>query len=103
LNDTDNKYEPTNLSFFNDLHVKDFICGSDHTIVILGKIYSKKNNIIENGKVYGFGSNTSGQLGLDELKIFPSPVELEFCKEYSIKKIICGSHHTFLILSKKLT
>ena len=49
-------------------------------------------------KIYCFGSNNNGELGLGYTKDRNKPVEFKIDGNFSpIKQIICGSFHTFAI------
>jgi alpha-tubulin suppressor-like RCC1 family protein len=53
-------------------------------------------NFSENGKLFSFGDNRSGQLGIGEYyKSTNVPVELKFFK--SLKEIVCGDEFSFAL------
>ena len=67
--------------------IKQIICGGYHTFAIC-----------ENKKIYCWGYNTSGQLGLGDNNNRNKPVEFKIEGNLSpIKQIICGWIHTFAI------
>lgn len=72
----------------NNKVIRYIIQGDHHAIFI------KKN-----GKAYGYGSNTFGQLGLGEKKSQSSIIELAINtleRDAVIKRVISGSYHTLL-------
>ena len=57
--------------------------------------------LTSDNKVYGWGSNTLGQLGINVVnsaKVF-KPVLIEDLNDINIKKISCGSAHTLVLTS----
>jgi alpha-tubulin suppressor-like RCC1 family protein len=66
-------------------NIKQVACGFAHTIILT-----------ENNNIYGFGSNTSGQLGLnddDNINLF---TKIEWTNR-NIKQIICEGDSTFIL------
>jgi hypothetical protein len=57
-------------------------------------------NYKDNGRVFGFGYNKYGQLGLNDSNDRNFPTEIKFFENKDIKKIISGFDHTFVITSK---
>ena len=71
----------------NSSSIKEIICGGNYTFAIC-----------ENTKIYCWGDNEYKQLGLGDDKTRKTPVEFKIEENSSpIKKIICGSNHTFAI------
>ncbi|XP_074084239.1 putative E3 ubiquitin-protein ligase HERC6 isoform X2 [Macrotis lagotis] len=74
-------YKPHSIAELKSLHVIYISCGDEHTAVLT-----------QDGKVFTFGSNNSGQLGhrLVSKKSGPQIVD----SENLFSQIACGSHHT---------
>jgi alpha-tubulin suppressor-like RCC1 family protein len=70
------------------MNIKNMYCGDCHTFVIL-----------ENGKIFGFGKNTSGQLGLNERYNRNEPTEIKSLENLEIVDFFCGNVHTIAISS----
>lgn len=51
--------------------------------------------VSEEGKAYGFGLNSSGELGTSDLGAINEPKEVLFPKK--IEKIACGEYHTLIL------
>ena len=67
----------------NSDDIKLISSGACHSIVVL-----------KNGTVLGWGSNHSGQIGLDERMIYPSPTEIPGLKDKNIIGIACCTYGT---------
>jgi alpha-tubulin suppressor-like RCC1 family protein len=52
-------------------------------------------NVEENGKIFSWGYNEYGQLGIGNLENQNTPQELILSKNMKISKIFCGSYQTF--------
>jgi E3 ubiquitin-protein ligase HERC4 len=96
LNDNKNRTRPTELNFFSNMKIKKISCGGTHTFVILGKHYF---NITENGKIFGFGCNTEGQLGIEDKDNRYEPTEIKSLENLEIDNIFCGLSHSIAISS----
>jgi alpha-tubulin suppressor-like RCC1 family protein len=94
LGDTKQRNTPTQINFFENLEIKNIFGGLQFTLVLL----SNKLIILENGKLFGFGSNVDGQLGLGDIQYYENPTELIFFQNMNIKEIYCGAKHTFVVL-----
>ena len=83
-----NKNKPVEFKIEgNSSPIKQIICGEYHTFAIC-----------ENNKIYCWGYNSYGQLGLGDNDNRNKPVEFKIKGNSSpIKQIICGGHHTFAI------
>ena len=66
--------------------MKGIACGSSHSFY-----YTEQNEL------YGFGSNFSSQLGIDQ-ECVSTPILIKRF-ESKIKKIACGEEHTIILLS----
>ena len=88
LGDNDYRNEPTEFKIEENLSpIKQIICGAYFTFAIY-----------ENNKIYCWGHNIDGQLGLGDNDYRNEPIEFKIEGNSSpIKQIICGSHHTFAI------
>lgn len=69
-----------------DIKITSIACGKNHTLVTT-----------LSGKVYSFGANGSGQLGIGDYTKRHTPVHVPICKGVVIKKIYCGSNHSYLL------
>ncbi|XP_043827226.1 probable E3 ubiquitin-protein ligase HERC6 [Dromiciops gliroides] len=74
-------YKPHSIGELKHLNVTYISCGDEHTAVLT-----------QEGKVFTFGSNTSGQLGHELVSEKRSPQLVESAHVFS--QIACGSHHT---------
>jgi RCC1 and BTB domain-containing protein len=89
INSTGNQYIPYELKFFKDKVLK-LVCGGYHTFAILGIFLKFKE---ENGNVYAWGYNKSGQLGIGSTKNQYRPILLDFFENEKIIEIACGFYH----------
>jgi alpha-tubulin suppressor-like RCC1 family protein len=62
--------------------------------------HCSKNSSIEDGRVYSFGCNSNGQLGLDHLQTEFAPKEIDFFRDKSIDKIYAGGHDEYSFHSR---
>ncbi|XP_058042574.1 X-linked retinitis pigmentosa GTPase regulator isoform X6 [Ahaetulla prasina] len=79
---------PSQFWFKNDkpLHMS---CGDEHTSVVT-----------ENGKLYMFGSNNWGQLGLGTKNTVSKPTCVKVLKPEKVKLAACGRNHTLIYTEK---
>eukprot|EP01091_Cochliopodium_minus_P011462 TRINITY_DN3252_c0_g2_i2.p1 TRINITY_DN3252_c0_g2~~TRINITY_DN3252_c0_g2_i2.p1 ORF type:complete len:139 (+),score=25.85 TRINITY_DN3252_c0_g2_i2:332-748(+) len=63
-------------------NIQEISVGGNHSLILL-----------QNGELYGFGSNVFGQLGNDNLVTNKPSLIL---KDKSIKKIVCGGNHSII-------
>jgi alpha-tubulin suppressor-like RCC1 family protein len=70
-------------------------CGYSSTFVITSKVIFK--HFKGEGKVYGFGENSSYELGLNDNKNKSSPTQIIFPNDEKIINIKCGRYHNFAI------
>ncbi|XP_032075384.1 X-linked retinitis pigmentosa GTPase regulator isoform X2 [Thamnophis elegans] len=79
---------PSKFWFKNDkpLHIS---CGDEHTSVVT-----------ENGKLYMFGSNNWGQLGLGTKNTVSKPTCVKVLKPEKVKLAACGRNHTLIYTEK---
>ncbi|XP_070606662.1 X-linked retinitis pigmentosa GTPase regulator isoform X3 [Erythrolamprus reginae] len=79
---------PSKFWFKNDkpLHMS---CGDEHTSVVT-----------ENGKLYMFGSNNWGQLGLGTKNTVSKPTCVKVLKPEKVKLAACGRNHTLICTEK---
>ncbi|XP_070800313.1 X-linked retinitis pigmentosa GTPase regulator isoform X2 [Pituophis catenifer annectens] len=80
---------PSQFWFKNDkpLHMS---CGDEHTSVVT-----------ENGKLYMFGSNNWGQLGLGTKNTVSKPTCVKVLKPEKVKLAACGRNHTLIYTEKR--
>ena len=86
LGDTTERNVPMLVNVPNGSKVKVVGCGDDHTIIIT-----------ENGALYSFGRNESGQLGLDDGDDRNRPVLVNVPGGLKVKAVSCGNSHTVII------
>ncbi|NXG26162.1 RPGR regulator, partial [Grallaria varia] len=79
---------PSKFWFKNDTPVL-ISCGDEHTAVITGK-----------GKLYMFGSNDWGQLGLGSKNTVSKPTCVKALKPEKPKLAVCGRNHTLVYTEK---
>ncbi|XP_066456047.1 X-linked retinitis pigmentosa GTPase regulator isoform X2 [Eleutherodactylus coqui] len=60
-------------------------CGDEHTALVTG-----------NGKLYVFGSNINGQLGIGSGTVITKPTCVKALKSEKIKLVACGRNHTLV-------
>ena len=52
--------------------------------------------VCTDGRVFGWGSNTSGQLGIASREEFAAtPVELKTLRGLPLSQVVCGGYHSF--------
>ncbi|NXR67843.1 RPGR regulator, partial [Rhadina sibilatrix] len=79
---------PSKFWFKNDKPVL-ISCGDEHTAIITGK-----------GKLYMFGSNDWGQLGLGSKNTVSKPTCIKALKPEKPKLAVCGRNHTLVYTEK---
>eukprot|EP01126_Amoeba_proteus_P052204 TRINITY_DN6284_c0_g1_i4.p1 TRINITY_DN6284_c0_g1~~TRINITY_DN6284_c0_g1_i4.p1 ORF type:complete len:207 (-),score=41.64 TRINITY_DN6284_c0_g1_i4:907-1527(-) len=84
--------EPTLSSFFSDrgLLVNHVVCGEFHTLVL-----------VHGGRLFSFGSNRNGQLGIGNFEILESelPILVKFPKlDMKVTRISAGGSHNLATL-----
>ncbi|XP_025928583.1 X-linked retinitis pigmentosa GTPase regulator isoform X2 [Apteryx rowi] len=79
---------PSKFWFKNDkpVHIS---CGDEHTAIVTG-----------NGKLYVFGSNNWGQLGLGSKNTVSKPTCVKALKPEKTKLAVCGRNHTLVYTEK---
>ncbi|EDV27643.1 uncharacterized protein TRIADDRAFT_21647, partial [Trichoplax adhaerens] len=83
-----NKFHlPYRISFNTSKRFVSVSCGSFHSAAIT-----------ENGKLYAWGLETDGRLGLGDCKQRSSPTEVEGFRDKKIGRIACGSKHTAALI-----
>ncbi|XP_062039289.1 X-linked retinitis pigmentosa GTPase regulator isoform X2 [Lepus europaeus] len=75
---------PSKFWFKNDVPTH-LSCGDEHTAVVTG-----------NNKLYMFGSNNWGQLGLGSKTIINKPTCVKALKPEKVKYVACGRNHTLV-------
>ncbi|XP_039294188.1 X-linked retinitis pigmentosa GTPase regulator isoform X2 [Nilaparvata lugens] len=76
---------PSHFFIRND-PVVDISCGEEHTLVVC-----------QNGRVFGFGGNEFGQLGLGTTSPVSKPSCIKSLKPEKVKRIICGKTHSLAL------
>ncbi|NXU74854.1 RPGR regulator, partial [Oreotrochilus melanogaster] len=79
---------PSKFWFKNDTPVL-ISCGDEHTAIVTG-----------NGKLYMFGSNNWGQLGLGSKNTVSKPTCVKALKPEKTKLAVCGRNHTLVYTEK---
>ncbi|KFR03236.1 X-linked retinitis pigmentosa GTPase regulator, partial [Opisthocomus hoazin] len=79
---------PSKFWFKNDKPVL-ISCGDEHTAIVTGK-----------GKLYMFGSNNWGQLGLGSKNTVSKPTCVKALKPEKTKLAVCGRNHTLVYTEK---
>ncbi|XP_064007998.1 X-linked retinitis pigmentosa GTPase regulator isoform X1 [Pogoniulus pusillus] len=79
---------PSKFWFKNDKPVL-ISCGDEHTAIVTG-----------NGKLYMFGSNNWGQLGLGSKTTVSKPTCIKALKPEKTKLAVCGRNHTLVYTEK---
>ncbi|NXY68977.1 RPGR regulator, partial [Glareola pratincola] len=79
---------PSKFWFKNDKPVL-ISCGDEHTAIVTGK-----------GKLYVFGSNNWGQLGLGSKNTVSKPTCVKALKPEKTKLAVCGRNHTLVYTAK---
>ncbi|XP_057267803.1 X-linked retinitis pigmentosa GTPase regulator isoform X1 [Pezoporus wallicus] len=79
---------PSKFWFKNDKPVL-ISCGDEHTAIVTG-----------NGKLYMFGSNNWGQLGLGSKSTVSKPTCVKALKPEKTKLAVCGRNHTLVYTEK---
>ncbi|XP_054021833.1 X-linked retinitis pigmentosa GTPase regulator [Dryobates pubescens] len=79
---------PSKFWFKNDKPVL-ISCGDEHTAIVTG-----------NGKLYMFGSNNWGQLGLGSKTTVSKPTCVKALKPEKTKLAVCGRNHTLVYTEK---
>ena len=85
-----NNFTPTKLNFFEGKEVKQISCGDSHSMAVC------------DDRVYAWGNNTDGQLGLDNEENISTPTELDLEVE-SIKNIALSHTHSYFLLKENRT
>ena len=57
--------------------------------------------LLETGNVYGFGSNSSGQLGMGSLPVVSTPTKIENI-DAPADVIACGATHTVVLADNQV-
>ena len=77
---------PIPISFPSSQKIVDISCGYDHTLALS-----------ESGKLYAWGYNNYGQLGLGDVIDIFEPMTIEMPGNIFIKQISCGRAHSLLL------
>lgn len=77
---------PEEILFFRGKNVTHISCGENHTIVVVDEKF-----------IYGFGTNSRGQLGLGSTNQESSPTSIPIPTTDPIKLLQCGRNFTILV------
>lgn len=80
-------YEPTQIEDIGNLQIKKIACGSNHTMVLL-----------ENGKLFGFGSNQYKQISnnFNETEV-RKPSRIRFNQKLECTDVKCAAESTMIV------
>eukprot|EP01125_Pyxidicula_operculata_P004047 TRINITY_DN1574_c0_g1_i3.p1 TRINITY_DN1574_c0_g1~~TRINITY_DN1574_c0_g1_i3.p1 ORF type:complete len:2540 (-),score=589.38 TRINITY_DN1574_c0_g1_i3:112-7731(-) len=92
LGTTDGHTLPEQISFFANKKVLKASCGLHYTMVIT-----------DDNQVFGFGYNSSGQLGLGNTHMQPTPQLLLFFQDKKVFELDCGHVSTLVGITSKAT
>lgn len=92
---------PVHLSFFDDKNVVDILTSPDDTFVLTGKISNFFTK--EDKKVYGFGRNNFGQLGVSSCMAQSIPVQIKIFNDKQLKDVSGGEDHILYLCCKDLS
>ena len=59
--------------------------------------YNHTCAVLEGGRLFSFGYNHQGQLGIGSTESAPLPVEVEGLRGQRVVKVSCGAHHTCVL------
>jgi len=76
---------PQPLHFFEDRQIDALFCGLSHSFVLVNP-----------NKLYAFGKNSSGQIGLDNPQSQCTPQLVRMPTRSNIVSVACGSEHTLI-------
>ncbi len=93
LGNTDNQFDPVQNHFFDQLiPIKQISLGEAHSMILP-----------EDGNLYVFGNNGSGQLGLGHTENELLPVQNNFFDQFdSIEEIILGAGHSMVLVDEPI-
>lgn len=80
------QHTPIEIPYFKNINVVQVCTGDTHTLVVC----SQK-------KLYGFGSNYYGELGIGNYTQQNIPLIIPFFKNIKVKKICTGFNHSFVL------
>jgi RCC1 and BTB domain-containing protein len=83
-----NQWEPIKINRFTEKKIISIACGGQHSLALT-----------DTGKVYSWGFNKTGQLGIDNTvnTIENTPVKINLSEDLIIKSISCGFAHSLLL------
>ncbi|XP_065219284.1 RCC1 and BTB domain-containing protein 1-like isoform X3 [Planococcus citri] len=85
----DNIHEPKAISCLNGKKVEDFIFGKEFVIALN-----------EDGRLFSWGANNSGQLGLGDVGTTYKPTLISTLSSRTIIKVVCGDNTVFVLTDK---
>ncbi|CAD8132265.1 unnamed protein product [Paramecium octaurelia] len=66
--------------------IREIACGLEHTLIVTNE-----------GQVYAFGSNLKGQLGVENISVACSPIQVQGINNLNCIKIAAGEYHSCLL------
>ncbi|CAD8057781.1 unnamed protein product [Paramecium sonneborni] len=66
--------------------IREIACGLEHTLIVTNE-----------GSIYAFGSNLKGQLGVENISVACSPIQVQGIKNLNCIKIAAGEYHSCLV------
>eukprot|EP01103_Thecamoeba_quadrilineata_P015625 TRINITY_DN4998_c0_g1_i1.p1 TRINITY_DN4998_c0_g1~~TRINITY_DN4998_c0_g1_i1.p1 ORF type:complete len:440 (-),score=45.23 TRINITY_DN4998_c0_g1_i1:39-1358(-) len=87
LSNVQKLYQPRHLSHLLGTHISMLATGGCHNLALT-----------ERGKIYAWGRNVSGQLGLGTTSSSPAPKLLDFSFPREVAAITCGASHSLALL-----
>ena len=90
-NDTP-QFTPQEITFFNEIGIAitQIVCGPNYTMFLAS-----------NGKVYGCGYNSNGELGHGNTTDLNTPKLISYLTDKNITQIACGHNHTIFLGSDR--
>lgn len=86
--DCSDVFLPQQISFFNNIPIKQVACGDTHTLVAT-----------ETGELFTFGRNQNGQLGHGNTNDMLSPKQVDDLKGKVVTSVAAGAEHTVVATS----
>ncbi|PRP79060.1 putative E3 ubiquitin-protein ligase HERC4-like isoform 2 [Planoprotostelium fungivorum] len=79
---------PQLIEYLDSMFIVDISCGDNHTVAVTNM-----------GKVYTWGANQHGQLGLRDKESRPKPHQVKDLQEHNIINVFCGANHSVFMSS----
>ncbi|KAH9501224.1 RCC1 and BTB domain-containing protein 1 [Dermatophagoides farinae] len=78
---------PVKISSLDSENIHMIKCGSSHSFAVT-----------DHGKLYGWGGNSFGQLGIGNCTHQSVPTMVKFSNDVPVKSIACGEYHTLILM-----